>query len=98
MAQQTRISRNNTVVRSDGSATVVTLHGTDIVSVMPSGSIRLCTGGYFTATTKTRMNQVAYEMGLGYKVFAKDRKWFVEWQGEVLPFTGDSIVLYRKGE
>ena len=57
------------------------------------GIIVLDTGGWKTATTKTRMNQASNEFGLGYAVFQKRGEWFVNYKGATLPFTSDSITL-----
>ncbi len=67
MAQLHTINRNNTTVVPRPDCTVVTLHQTDIVRVYPD-RVELDTGGYLTATTITRMNQVANQMGLGFAV------------------------------
>jgi len=39
--------------------------------------VRLDTGGYFTATTKKRMNQFSKMFDLGFSVYQKDGDWFV---------------------
>lgn len=93
MSQQHRISKNNTSMIHDGSTTHVILHSTRIVTITPY-TITLNSGGYQTATTKTRMNQVSNEMRLGYQVYQKDHEWFVAWQGETLAFT-DGMILTK---
>lgn len=74
MAQQNRISRNNTriVDHPDGSRGVV-LHRTEVVrwyphATRPGGRIVLNTGGWRTVTTRTRMMQAAREWDLPYSV------------------------------
>ena len=68
MPSLSKISKNNTTVtpRADGSV-VVTLHQTEIVKVFPT-HIELDTGGWLTATTIMRMQQVCREMNLGWTV------------------------------
>ena len=69
MAQLHTISRNNTTVTTDYyGRRFVTLHHTNIVTIHPDGEIVLDTGGWLTTTTMTRMNQVANEWGLGFRV------------------------------
>jgi hypothetical protein len=71
----------------------VQYHNTDVVRVYPDGSIRLNTGGYQTATTKLRMNQASNQYRLGYQVYQKAHAWFVDYNGQTIPFTGDTLVL-----
>jgi hypothetical protein len=48
---------NNTWLERRGDDIAVRLHDTDIVVYHPDGSITLDTGGWFTVTTKARMNE-----------------------------------------
>lgn len=93
MPQLERISRNNTTIRSNEVNVVVTLHGTDIVTYNDV-SITLYTGGYNTATTRNRMNQVSNERGLEYRVTTKDGQLYVSYRGTKMPFD-EIIKLYR---
>jgi hypothetical protein len=56
--------------------TIVRYHDTDVVSFNRDG-ILLNHGGYKTATTKRRMNQVSEAFNLGFKVYQKNFEWFV---------------------
>jgi hypothetical protein len=67
MSQTQRISKNNTTIAPRDGYTTVTLHATDIVKIS-ADRIILNTGGYLTATTCTRINQVANEWNLGFCV------------------------------
>ena len=95
MSQTQRISKNNTAIihHTNGNISVI-LHSTEIVTIK-TDVIELNTGGYFTATTKTRMNQVSNEMGLGYQVYQKKGEWFCRYKGESIPFAGRSLTLSR---
>ena len=77
MGQQARISKNNTKVEQLGEYRVVTLHGTPVVKVHSSGTVTLTSGGWRTATTKARINQVANEWGLGFRVHQDNYRWHV---------------------
>ena len=77
MGQQTRISKNNTKVERVGAYNVVTLHGTPVVKLHSNGTVTLNSGGWRTATTKTRINQVATEWGLGFRVHQDNYRWNV---------------------
>jgi hypothetical protein len=79
MGQQNRISKNNTKITRNQTThtTTVTLHTTDIV-VFTADTITLNTGGWPTATTRTRMNQVANEYRLGFQVYQVRGQMFVD--------------------
>ena len=80
-----------TTVRSEDESTVVRYHDTDIVKFtksmepfrhisgpeLPITTVVLNTGGYWTATTKRRMNEVSVQYNLGFQVFQKKGKWYV---------------------
>lgn len=62
------------------NATVVTYHNTDVAAAANQhGLLRvvLNPGGWFTATTKLRMNQFANQYGLPFSVYQKDYEWYV---------------------
>lgn len=63
--------------RPDGTL-IIRYHQTDVVTVKPDRTIILNTGGWRTATTKKRMNQAAIQYKLGYKVFQKNKNWYVQ--------------------
>lgn len=94
MSQTQRISSNNTaVIRRPDGYTEVFLHSTPVVTISQHGTIVLRTGGWKTHTTKTRMNQVSNEMNLGFGVFQVKGKWFVDYEGQTLPFETDTLIV-----
>jgi hypothetical protein len=59
MAQQHNVGSHATTVRRDKAGVLsVVYHQTEVVRA-DANTITLDTGGYFTSTTKTRMNQAA---------------------------------------
>lgn len=46
----------NTYLHPRGDAFAVRLHATDVVTILPDGTYSLNTGGWFTVTTKQRIN------------------------------------------
>ena len=59
-------------------------------------TVQLNTGGWFTYTTKRRMNQFARDHELDFCVYQKDFDWYVSVNGDERPFdsTGiDFVVL-----
>lgn len=68
----------------DGRMSVI-YHNTLVVDVTPE-RIVLDSGGWQTSTTKTRMNQASRQFDLGYQVYAKARKWLVDFKGQTFEF------------
>jgi len=86
MGQTATISRNNTRIDNRDGYRVVTLHSTPIVKVASDETVTLDSGGWRTVTTKTRINQVSNEWGLGFTVYQKDYAWYVALGGRAYPF------------
>ena len=94
MAQTRRVGRTATSVMCTNGRISVVYHSTEVV-LATKEKIVLNTGGWTTATTKARMNQASNQFGLGYKVYQKDRAWFVTYKGETRPFEGQELELIR---
>jgi hypothetical protein len=62
MPRLDRISSNNTTISDHCGTLVVTLHKTAIFQKRPDGTIVLNSGGWRTATTRTRMTQCFYQL------------------------------------
>ena len=88
---KTHVSMSN---NENGSSLEVYYHNTCVV-LLSNKYITLDTGGWWTVTTKLRMNQASNEYNLGYQVYQKDYAWFVTHKGETIPFTGNRITLKR---
>lgn len=94
MAQTSRLGTVATTVRTERDSTVIRYHSTDIVS-FNAGTVRLCNNGYFTNTTRTRMNQASQQFRLGFEVYQKDWAWYVKLpNGVTVDFT-DGMVFNR---
>lgn len=79
MSQQYRIGTHKTsVYKDDEGFTRVKYHQTDVVKFNDK-VIELNTGGWFTVTTKLRLNQASAQFGLGYSVYQKKGEWFVKY-------------------
>lgn len=94
MAQQYKVSGRATSVYKKGAFFCVRYHNTEVVKFTPK-TIILNTGGFKTNTTKTRMNQASNQFKLGYNVFQKNYKWYVQFKRKVYPFKGRTITLRR---
>jgi hypothetical protein len=98
---QSRKVANNTYLHRVGDDIAVRLHDTDVVTFHADGTATLNTGGWFTMTTKERINR--YLPG-GIRLESNRGRWFLiytgHWDGEhyvkserpAVPFT-DGIVL-----
>lgn len=77
----------------------VIYRGTEVVKVKEN-LITLNSGGWYTATTKLRMNQASNEFNLHYKVYAKRGRWFVDYLGETAEWhrTFSKMVLGGLGK
>ena len=94
MSQQTKIGTHKTSVFTENGITKIVYHSTPVVSFNDK-EIILNTGGYFTNTTKSRMNQASNQFDLGYSVYQKNWDWFVDYKGETIEFNGYRVYLPR---
>lgn len=94
MSRINEVGRAHTAIATENGQTSVYYHGTPVVRFGGGKPVTLNTGGYFTVTTKRRMNQAANQYGLGFQVYQKAGKWYVEHHsGKVDVFIGDTITL-----
>ena len=72
-------------------ASYVYLHGNHIATILET-SIELYTCGWFTNTTKARLNAILQEHGNGDYIFQKKGEWFVNTNNQVIPFVEGMIL------
>jgi hypothetical protein len=94
MPQQFKISGVATSIKTVNGLTEIVYHSTPVVSFNDK-VITLNTGGWFTNTTKTRMNQASHQFNLGFSVYQKEYNWFVDYKGKTLEFNGNILTLLR---
>ena len=83
---------NTEVIYSpERDASYVHLHGNHIATI-GEGFIELYSCGYRTNTTKSRLNAILHEHGNGDGIFQKNYDWFVETNGEIVPFSEGMIL------
>ncbi len=96
MAQMQRVGDHKTTVKADQRMISVVYHSTEVVRVerdLIGNVITLRSGGYRTATTKTRINQAANAYGLGFQVFQKAGDWYVKAaDGTVCGFSEGMVI------
>jgi hypothetical protein len=90
-----KLSPYATAIFSDDHYMMVVYHSTAIVK-WNSVEIILNSGGWLSATTKKKMNQASLQFNLGFSVYQKDFSWFVDYDGQTVPFV-DNMKLERKG-
>ena len=89
-------SHKTTVCHHTNGDIVVTYHSTAVVTAT-TDKIILNTGGYFSYTTKMRMNQAANELSLPYRV-SQDKGTWSAWhfeQQKTYPFKGNICEIPR---
>lgn len=94
MSKLNEIGSHKTSISVTPKLTSVIYHQTAVVTFNAT-TIRLFTGGWKSNTTKTRMNQTSNQSNLGYYVYQKNHKRFVNYNGAVIPFDMDRLTLDR---
>lgn len=92
-----KIGSYKTTIQEIDGRVEVQYHSTMIVQ-FDEHRIMLDTGGWKSATTKRRMNEVSRVYNLGYLVYQSKNEWYCNYHGEKYKFETDSLVLVRKGE
>ena len=90
-----RIGQHKTKVITNNGVTEVVYHDTAVVT-FNDDHIILDSGGWWTRTTKARMNQAAQQFGLGYSVKQVQGAWVVTFQDQDQHFEANRIRLDRK--
>ena len=94
MGQVHTVGKVATKVAVDSEGVLrVRYHNTPVVTAYPNGRIVLNTGGHFTATTKTRMNQASNQFNLGFYVYQRNYDWFVDVDGHTLEFNNHELCI-----
>lgn len=93
--KESRKVGNNTYLQRRNGNIVVKLHNTDIITYLPNGDTILNTGGWFTPTTKSRMNEFIEGM-----ITQSRGRWFYHHDGSYysdgVPFS-DGMVIHSNG-
>ena len=87
-----KLSSYKTTITQDDGILCVTYQSTPIVTVSPT-HIKLNTGGWFSVTTKRKMNQASHQFDLGYSVYQRDYKWYVDYKGKTYDFDNNTLIL-----
>jgi hypothetical protein len=83
------LGTHKTTTATDNNTLMVTYQNTIVVKVIDNRYVVLNNGGWFTATSKRRMNQASLQYNLGFSVYQSDFTWYVQ--------CGDTIEPYYNG-
>lgn len=86
--QSRRIDRNTYLRREDDGSVTVRYHATDIIRFYPDGSATYNTGGWFTYSTKERMNEYGPA-----KLYSEGGMWLVSHKSD--PLTPPRVTKCR---
>ena len=89
------IGNHKTSVINDNQVTMVCYHNTPVVKIKETSSgkcVILNNGGWYTATTKRRMNQASNQYGLKFNVFQSDFCWYVGIGNEVVEYHNGIVI------
>ena len=89
-------SNSNTFVEYNESTncSTIVLHRTAIaVYDHNTNALKLNTGGWYSVTTKSRLNAILEEVKYGCKVFQKNFDWFVSYNNQTRNFWDGMILI-----
>ena len=91
---QPQIGQYKTVVLAEDGKTKVVYYDTAIVT-FDKDAIILDTGGWWTRSTKARMNQASRQFDLGYQVHQVLNSWVITFRRESHSFDTERVRLDR---
>ncbi len=87
-----------TTIHTDKAGETRVMYYKTAIVTFNDETIILNTGGWWTRSTKARMNKLSWYFKLGFRVFQKEGVWFVEYGDEVHPYEVNEIWLDRETE
>lgn len=87
--------KKRTSIQKIAQTTKIALYDTTIVEFTKK-TIKLNSGGFYTRTTKERMNQVSREYNLGFQVFQDKYIWQVAYKDRLYTFENNLCVIKRR--
>ena len=86
------IGNHKTTQARDGNKLLVTYHNTIVVKVTDDRYVTLDNGGYYTATSKRRMNQASLQYKLGFGVYQSGFVWYVQCGKTIEPYYNGMVI------
>ncbi len=96
MPTMNKIGKHKTKVWGDGEHIFVKYWNTIVVTVCPD-QIILDTGGFYTNTTRVRMNQSSKYFNLGFDVSVSKGSWYAKFNKGIYPFDKGKCIITAKG-
>ena len=88
-SSNTRVEYNNNT-----NCSTIVLHRTAIaVYDHNTQAVKLNTGGWYSNTTKSRLNAILSEVKYGCSVFQKQWNWYVSFRGQTQDFVDGMILI-----
>ena len=88
-------SHKTSTYKDNNNVLKVVYHNTEVVQVKEDRYVVLNTGGWYTNTTKRRMNQASRQYKLGVSVYQSGFTWYVAIGEDIMPYY-DGIVIDTK--
>lgn len=96
MSESNQLGTYKTSIRRNkGGQTKVVYYKTAVVT-FTDDQIWLDTGGWWTRTTRVRMNQASRQFQLGYRVYEKGSKWYIAFGNKSHDFSANQMKLDRR--
>ena len=89
-------SNSNTFVEynSNTDCSTIVLHRTAIaVYDHKNQALKLNTGGWYSVTTKSRLNAILSELKCGFRVFQKNFDWYLSTNNQTVDFWDNMILV-----
>lgn len=90
-----KIGNNTFLVRLEPNVLGIRLHSTYIIEIDPTDIMKLKTKGWWSRTTKDRLNQFLGCRGVG--IYQKNNNWFIKGLNGVFQFD-DGIMVTADGD
>lgn len=91
------VTKNNTEIEAYCESIHFTLHNTDIVVWnLESGVISVRNGGYYTCTTKNRINEILGSLKIPFFVHQYRHKWYISSHNDPKNQSFETVNVFKK--
>ena len=101
MSRYDTVGTHKTTIATDiidnNKVLMVTYHNTVVVKVTNNRYVTLNTGGWYSDTTKRRMNQASRQYGLRFHVYQVDYAWYVSIKDDIQPYYDGIVIDVEEG-
>jgi hypothetical protein len=93
-----QVGTHKTSVLVKNNALSVVYHSTEVVKVINNRYVILDNGGYYTNTSKKRMNQASMQYNLGFNVYQCNYIWYVGIKDNILEYKNNMVIDTKTGD